>query len=96
MEVYKRIIAEDLSVRQVESLVKEIQEEKPISGITSAGKSEVLSSESFNKLKSHLEHYFNTRIDIKQGPRGTGKIIISFRSEKEVEEIAEKMELLNL
>jgi ParB-like partition proteins len=96
LEVYKRIIAEDLSVRQVESLVKEIQEEKPISGITSAGKSEVLSSESFNKLKSHLEHYFNTRIDIKQGPRGTGKIIISFRSEKEVEEIAEKMELLNL
>jgi len=96
LEVYQRIIAEDLSVRQVESVVKEIQDGKPIPATSSSNGNEAASLESYGKLKSHLERYFNTRIDIKQGPRGTGKIIISFRSEKEVEEITEKMELLNL
>ncbi len=97
LEVYQRIITEDLSVRQVESVVKEIQEGKPTPPVATASNTdEPSTSESYGKLKSHLERYFNTRIDIKQGPRGTGKIIISFRSEKEVEEIAEKMELLNL
>jgi len=97
LELFNRIISEDLSVRQVEAIVKEIHEGKSNeSEIDNSDKSEVAFSESYNKLRSHLEKYFKTRIDVKQGPRGTGKIIISFRNEKEVEALAERMELLNL
>ncbi len=98
LEVYKRIIAEDLSVRQVEALVKEIHEGQSNSKPRNDNGEEAdeVYSESYQKLRTHLEKYFKTRIDVKHGPRGTGKIIISFRSEKEVEELAEKMELLNL
>lgn len=97
LDVFNRIISEDLSVRQVEAIVKEIHEGKSNEGeIDASEKSEVAFSESYNKLRSHLEKYFKTRIDVKQGPRGTGKIIISFRNEKEVEALAERMELLNL
>jgi len=98
LQVFKRIIAEDLSVRQVEALVKEIHEGKSAVSVIDDGNNGVdeIFSESYNKLRNHLEKYFKTRIDVKHGPRGTGKIIISFRNEKEVEELAEKMELLNL
>lgn len=98
LEVFKRIVTEDLSVRQVEALVKEIHEGKSASKNSDDASEEVeeVHSESYNKLRTHLEKYFKTRIDVKRGPRGTGKIIISFRNEKEVEELAEKMELLNL
>ena len=98
LEVYKRIIAEDLSVRQVEALVKEIYEGQMAAKNAGSAtpESEEVYSESYNKLRTHLEKYFKTRIDVKRGPRGTGKIIISFQNEKEVEELAEKMELLNL
>ncbi len=98
LEIFKRIITEDLSVRQVEAIVKEIHEGRPavVSVDEISSKSDEEYSESYHKLRSHLEKYFKTKIDVKQGPRGTGKIIISFRNEKEVEALAEKMELLNL
>lgn len=97
LDIFNRIISEDLSVRQVEAIVKEIHEGKPVeSDVAYSEKSEIPFSESYNKLRSHLEKYFKTRIDVKEGPRGTGKIIISFRNEKEVEAFAERMELLNL
>lgn len=98
LEIFKRIVTEDLSVRQVEAIVKEIHEGRPSDGNVdeTSSKSEEVYSESYNKLRTHLEKYFKTKIDVKQGPRGTGKIIISFRNEKEVEALAEKMELLNL
>ncbi len=96
--VFKRIIAEDLSVRQVEAIVKGIQEGRTTSENSEEAllESDEQYSESYHKLRNHLEKYFKTKIDVKQGPRGTGKIIISFRNEKEVEALAEKMELLNL
>lgn len=98
LEIFKRIVTEDLSVRQVEAIVKEIHEGRPSNGNVdeTSSKSEEAYSESYHKLRTHLEKYFKTKIDVKQGPRGTGKIIISFRNEKEVEALAEKMELLNL
>lgn len=73
--IYKKIINEDLSVRKVEELVREIATEKSPSKTESATTASTPASREIVQLQSKLSSHFGTRIAIKSdGKRGEIKI----------------------
>lgn len=91
--LYQRIIEEQLSVRDVEAILRgeEIYREET----TSATKKKVQKPEisaSELTLKENLGDRLNTKVDIKKTPQGSGKIIVNFSSNEDLLRI---IELLN-
>lgn len=85
LRIYNLIIKEGLSVRKVESLVRELAEGKNSDKETkpkpkSAGGD-------FDILKDHLSSYFNTKVQFKCTNAGKGKITIPFSNPDELEHI---------
>ncbi len=91
LEILRKIIEEDLSVRQVEQLVKKLAEGKDID---SSKDQEDEMPEPYFKLVEHLEKMFSSDINIKRTTKGNGKIIIGFKSDKEINSILSKFEQL--
>lgn len=81
---YEQILEEGLSVRTVESLVRNIDAEdvsKP------QKRSKLKQQEEFDLLKEHLSRFFNTKVQLTCNEKGKGKITIPFSSEDELEQI---------
>jgi ParB family chromosome partitioning protein len=91
LQVFNRIIAEELSVRKVEEIVRQInndhKETKP-SPKTEKGKY----SGEIKKVESHLSTYFGTKIQVKSNDAGKGEIKIPFVS---VDDLNRILEILN-
>jgi len=72
--IFKRTLSEDLSVRKVEELVREISNTKPSSAATSLTTSPGASKE-ITQLQSRLSSHFGTRVMVKSdGKKGDIKI----------------------
>ncbi|MDE6463421.1 MAG: ParB/RepB/Spo0J family partition protein [Muribaculaceae bacterium] len=80
LKLYKRIIKEDLSVRRVEELAKELagQTEAP------ATKRPERSSDDYDVLKRHLSNVFRAPVRLEVNKQGRGKITFSFKDEEEM------------
>jgi ParB family chromosome partitioning protein len=93
MEVYYRIIDGDLSVRQVEELVRTLQTDK----IKDPAKRERRKklNEDFRQLSEHLNRIFSTRINFRINEQGKGKIVIPFENPEEMERILGLFDRLN-
>jgi len=93
MEVYYRIIDGDLSVRQVEELVRTLQTEK----IKDPAKRERRKklNDDFRQLSEHLNRIFSTRINFRINEQGKGKIVIPFENPEEMERILGLFDRLN-
>jgi len=93
MEVYYRIIDGDLSVRQVEELVRILQTEK----IKDPAKRERRKklNEDFRQLSEHLNRIFSTKINFRINEQGKGKIVIPFENPEEMERILGLFDRLN-
>jgi ParB family chromosome partitioning protein len=93
MEVYYRIIDGDLSVRQVEELVRTLQTEK----IKDPAKRERRKKldDDFRQLSEHLNRIFSTRINFRINEQGKGKIVIPFENPEEMERILGLFDRLN-
>jgi len=81
IEVFSKILAQDLSVRQVENLargakVTEQEEEK-----TKDGRSD------YEDLREHLSHHFGATVEFKRSNKGTGRIVIPFKSDEDLQRI---------
>ena len=77
LKIFYKIITNSLSVRETEQMVKnELKPEK---------KRKVKRSlpEHYKKIKSELAQKLNTKIDIKLGNKGKGKLIIDFNSNED-------------
>lgn len=96
LDILKSITEEELSVRQVEDLVKYYREE------TKAGKEEKNNNkkdtrkkkglpEEYELLKKDLTEKFETKVDLKINNKGKGQIVIPFLSEDELQRIMEIM-----
>ena len=87
IDIYHKIIMENLSVRETEILVKEYQE-----GVISeqnnkeTSKKKVLYTISDNQKKIFTD-FFNTKVDVKIAANGKGKISIPFASSEDLERI---------
>lgn len=85
IEMYYRIIAEDLSVRQVESQVRRINRDV-LNEKTSAGKDPDQAID-FTELEQQLSDFFSSKVQFRMNNKGKGKIVIPFNSGEELEQI---------
>lgn len=81
LRLLKKIIENDLSVRQVEDICREISNPKLKS------KSKVQISENLLIGKEKLIEQLGTKVDIKSNNKGAGSIVITFDSEPDFERI---------
>jgi ParB family chromosome partitioning protein len=86
LDLYNRIIKEGLSVRKVESVVKEESQETKAKS-SKKTKSVQKTPDEFDALKNHLSRFFDTQVDFKYSKSGKGKITIPFNSNEDLERI---------
>ncbi|MCV6629316.1 MAG: ParB/RepB/Spo0J family partition protein [Flavobacteriaceae bacterium] len=79
--IYKKVIQNNLSVRETEALVKKTKED---SGKNKSGSTKKTSSPTYIKegIASFNKH-FSTKVDIKVSSNGKGKIVIPFSSKED-------------
>jgi ParB family chromosome partitioning protein len=84
--IFDEILKNDYSVRKVEEMVRNYNEAS-----TPKAKEKKLKPEKYPKefqdLKDHLKKFFNTNVDFSMNDRGKGKIVIPFKSSKDLERI---------
>ena len=93
LSIYSKILADELSVRKVEELVRNFN-------IPPAEKSEDTDTgkpaqKDYESLKADLTKYFNSKIDFKRSNNGAGKIVIPFKSDEDLERIIAIFDQLN-
>ena len=93
IEVYYRIIDNDLSVRQTEELVRSLQSEKIKDPARMARRKKL--NEDFRQLSDHLNSIFSTKVSFKINEQGKGKIVIPFNNPEEMERILGVFDRLN-
>ncbi len=87
LSLLKRCVKSNLSVRQVEDLIRNLTEKR------SKGASQVADEEypeSYSRLVEYLEKFFSQDICIKRGKNGGGKIIIDFSSDDDIEKFVKR------
>ena len=96
LSLYNLILQEGLSVRNVETIVREIGEGKPINELLNSKQGKANSNKQtskeklpndFEELKKHLSSYFNTDVQFNYNKKGKGKITIPFNSSEELERL---------
>ena len=85
LEVFRRIVSNDLSVRKVEALVRELAQEKP----SKPKPSESEKSKQVKYIENKLTSHFGTKINVKSNNENKGEIKIPFHSREDLERILE-------
>ena len=83
-DLLKRIIKDDLSVRQIEKLVREsvnLGEKK------SDKQKKVSIPEKYKETPAVLSRKFGTKVSLRRNNKGTGSIVISFKDDDELDKI---------
>ncbi len=89
LEVYQKIIKDNLSVRQTEQLVKQVKQGKPVNAVP-AVKKEL--PEFVSRGIRDISNYLGHKVEAKVTGREKGKIIIPFHSEEDFNRIKKLME----
>lgn len=83
LEIYEKILANSLSVRETEKLVRNLQEGKPADKPSAAP---VLSRNIKKSIKEFSER-LGAKVDVKVAKKGNGRLIIPFSSEEDLERL---------
>ncbi|MFN5845686.1 MAG: ParB/RepB/Spo0J family partition protein [Flavobacteriia bacterium] len=91
MKIFNRIIEDGLSVRDAEALIREgyVEPRTHSTAPASAGKKSASISPSQFTFKEHLGDKLSTKVAIKKSALGSGKIIVNFNSEVDLNRIIE-------
>lgn len=93
VKLFRKVVEGDLSVRKTEELARK-HSQQPEQKVEDAVESNPMATNedtSINLLKDQLTNIFGWGTEVKQGPKGNGKIIISYRTQGELNEIIEKL-----
>lgn len=82
LKIYYQVIDEGLSVRKTEDIIRDINTPKE-----KTQKEKVRLPEEYEQLKNHLVEHFETAVDFKRNNKGSGKIVIPFKSDEDLERI---------
>ncbi|MCU4176270.1 ParB/RepB/Spo0J family partition protein [Carboxylicivirga sp. N1Y90] len=82
--IFDETVKNDLSVRKVEEMVRELNSGK---AAKNASKAKPSMSEEYVELKSQLSSFFNTSVQFTRTDNGKGKIVIPFGSDDDLEKI---------
>lgn len=93
VSVYKRIVSEELSVRQTEELVRDLAK-KDEEQEKKSDKPE--KNDDFNELQEKIQATLGSNVQFKRDVKGKGKIVISFNSDAELERIMNLFDKLNV
>ena len=93
LALFKRILAEQLSVRQVEALVKALNEGKPEKQSGNSGLNPVRKYE-LTKIQQRLASHFGTKVALKADQKNKGEIKIPFSSASDLNRILEILEII--
>jgi ParB family transcriptional regulator, chromosome partitioning protein len=85
--ITRKIIAEELSVREVEKLVRHL--DKVVAPVTKSGK--IALPLKYETMKDSIQERLNRKIEIKRSPKGKGSIIIPFISDDDLQAIISKL-----
>ncbi len=99
LALYNQILDDGLSVRKVESLVKDFGEtdtksKKEKDTIKQKTTTPNISND-YDLLKQHLSSYFDTEVQFSYNKKGKGKITIPFNSEEELAKIIVMFDKMN-
>lgn len=90
--VYERTLKEGLSVRKVEDLVRLMQNPPETEPKTGDQKRQ---GQDYEDLRVQLSRQFGADVDFKRSNKGNGKIVISFKSDNDLERIIAILDKLN-
>lgn len=93
INVYYKIVDGDLSVRQAEKLVRDLQADKTRDPEKQERKMKL--NDDFVQLKNHLNQIFSTNVNFRINEQGKGKIVIPFENPEEMERILGIFDRLN-
>ena len=82
LEIYEKILANSLSVRETEKLVRNLQEGKP----EARAAAPALSRDIKKSIKEFSDR-LGTKVDVKVAKKGNGRLIIPFSSEEDLERL---------
>lgn len=95
INVFQKIINEDLSVRKVEDMIREMHQPKLIVEKIEPVKKEKEDDEEvlkkYEEVKNTFTGFFSTKVDFTKNDNGSGKIVIAFKNEEELSKILEKI-----
>jgi len=80
LEVFSKILSQDLSVRSVENLAKKAKHKETV-------KPAVEERSDYEDLRGHLSHYFGATIEFSRSNKGVGRIVIPFKSDEDLQRI---------
>lgn len=81
LEIYERVISDNLSVRETESLIRSLK--KP----TAKKMTKVELPSEYKKAQMLLSENIQSKVEIKRSQNGKGKIIIDFNSDQDFERL---------
>jgi ParB family chromosome partitioning protein len=93
INVYYKIIDGDLSVRQSEELVRQLQTDKVKDPVKSERKKKL--NQDFAQLSEHLNKIFSAKVNFRINEQGKGKIVIPFENPEDMERILGIFDRLN-
>ncbi len=92
--VFDQILKYDFSVRRVEDIVKELNNEVKQEKISK--KKTPTTTDDYLKLQKHLSACFATNVEFKRSNNGNGKITIPFKNDYDLERIIALLDKLNV
>lgn len=81
LEIYEKVISDNLSVRDTEKLIKSLKNPVKAKPAKSALPNE------FKRIQKEFSEKFGSSVEIKRSQNGKGKIIIDFKSDDEFERL---------
>jgi ParB family chromosome partitioning protein len=93
VELFRKIVAEELSVRRVEELVRSGFGRPANNGTENAGTATaapaqfVVPAAELRRTERHLTDRFGSRVQVRPGPKGSGEIKIAFDSVEDMQRI---------
>ncbi|AKP53682.1 ParB/RepB/Spo0J family partition protein [Cyclobacterium amurskyense] len=94
LAIFKKTIEEELSVRKVEALVKELNDGAPQKPTKESESLDPVKKYEINKLQQKLASHFGTKVSLKSDKKDKGEIKIPFHSTSDLNRILEILELI--
>lgn len=91
LKIYNKIIDQELSVRKTEDLVRKLQE----AGKLGKGETTTPPPRDYEALKNHLKSFFDANVGFKRNNNGSGRIVIPFNTDEDLERIIAIFDKLN-
>ncbi len=93
LSIYHHVIEEELSVRNIEDLVRNLTQPKEVENPDKRSARD-LPFEYVN-YRDNLRSYFKTRVQLSRTDKGSGKIVIPFNSDDELKKIVEMLQKID-